>query len=332
MSVRILIGDALERLEHIADESVQCTVTSPPYWRLRSYLPETHPLKSKEIGNEETPEEYVVRLVEVLRAVRRTLCKEGSLWLNLGDCYNSGASGGLGGSTLGGGQQNQSKSNRNGRIVLGSVKAKDLIGIPWMVAFALRVDGWYLRSHCPWIKRNGMPDSCTSRPTTTIESMFLLTKSPDCFYDTEAVRKIGRIKAGTRGAKGSVERGAVHGVNARPPEYKIYDGTRLRRSSDWFFDSIKGLIGDDDGEPLAFVVNTTPYAGAHFATFPPELIKPCVLASCPIGGTVLDPFAGSGTVGQVCNSIGRNAILIELNADCEKLCEERCKRPPMLLD
>lgn len=271
------------------------------------------------------------------------------------------------------------------------LKIKDLIDIPHYVVQALIADGWYLRARCPWVKRNGMPESCTDRPTTTVEDFFLLTKSDSYFYDPEAVRKVGTIRAGTRGAKGSAERAAVNGVNARPPEYKVYDGTRLRRSSDWFFESVRGLIGDDDGNPLAFMVNTKPFKGAHFATFPPELITPCILSGtsekgccsrcgkpftrivektdipdasykgsrfdagktgardggyrtqpgdrflkqttgweqncmCAAGLSpcvVLDPFGGSGTVGEVCATTGRDAILIEVNPEYQPLMEER---------
>lgn len=389
---RVIISDALSGLQALADKSVQLIVTSPPYWGLRSYLPKDHPLKSLEIGCEATPEEYVARLVPIFHEARRVLRDDGSMWLNCGDTFNSGSSGGLTGSTLGGGQNNQAASNRHGRPILEHLKSKDLVGIPWMLAFALRADGWYLRARCPWMKRNGMPESTMDRPTTVIEDLFLLTKTDDYYYDPEAVRKIGAIRAGTRGAKGSTERAAVSGVNARPPEYKVYSGTRMRRSSDWFFESIRGLLSNEAGEPLAFIVNTKPYAGAHFATFPPELIKPCILSGTSEVGccskcgypwqriverksyyesrddraqpngvygmvdstgwrpptitdkgwekncactapskpcVVLDPFSGSGTVGEVCAETGRDSILIELNPEYHPLIKQRAEKSPL---
>lgn len=392
---RVIISDALSALRSEPDESVHLIVTSPPYWGLRSYLPKDHPLKRFEIGCEPTPEEYVAKLVAVFREARRVLRPDGSMWLNLGDSYarNGGTDVKRSPTAKVGSTQNTllQMEDRKQRVPAG-LKEKDLIGIPWMVAFALRSDGWYLRARCPWVKRNGMPESCTDRPTTTVEDMFLLTKSADYFYDTEAVRQRGRIPAGTRGAKGSTERAAVNGVNARPAEYKVYSGTRMRRSSDWFWESLRGLLSDEAGAPLAFTVNTKPFAGAHFATFPPELIKPCILSGtseagcclkcgCPLQRiverqshyesrdersqpngvygmvdstgwkpptitdkglekncacnatfrpcVVLDPFGGSGTVGEVCSETGRDSILIELNPEYHPLIQQRAQKSPL---
>lgn len=405
---RVIISDALSGLQTLADKSVQLIVTSPPYWGLRSYLPKDHPLKALEIGCEPTPEEYVARLVAIFREARRVLRDDGSMWLNCGDSYAAGKCGRDDNSAEarakfdqyghGGGIKLQARGNTGvARRAPPGYKDKDLIGVPWMLAFALRADGWYLRARCPWMKRNGMPESTMDRPTTVIEDLFLLTKNDDYYYDPEAVRKIGAIRAGTRGAKGSTERAAVNGVNARPPEYKVYDGTRLRRSSDWFFETVRGLIGDDDGNPLAFAVNTKPYKGAHFATFNPELIMPCILSGtsdkgccskcgapfirivaktdipdpsykgsrfdagktgqrdggdrtqsgerylkqttgwkpqceCEAGISpcvVLDPFAGSGTVGEVCGETGRDSILIELNPEYHPLIQQRAEKSPL---
>src|ERR1043166_3288914 len=289
MAIKILQGDCIEKMRELPDECVHCCVTSPPYYGLRSYLSADDPNKASEIGAEQTPEQYVVRMVEVFREVRRVLRNDGTLWLNLGDSYYNYRPG-RGQSML---KQTMSGKDYDGRNndlpidcprrgnKLDGLKEKDLIGIPHRVAFALQQDGWYLRAICPWLKRNGMPESTRDRPTQVIEYVFLLSKSPKYFYDAEAVKMDGAIPAGTKGAKGSAERSNVDGVNARPPEYKVYDGKRARRTSDWFFDS---LMSSEEGDPLAFVCNTKPYKGAHFATFPPKLIEPCILASTSAHG------------------------------------------------
>ena len=174
-----------------------------------------------------------------------------------------------------------------------------------MLAFALRADGWYLRQDIIWHKPNPMPESVKDRCTKAHEYIFLLSKSEKYYFDYEAIKEEGVIPAGTKGAKGSAERVAEKGVNSRPPEYKIYDGKRQKRS--------------------VWTVNTKPFAGAHFATFPKELITPCILAGAPVGGNVLEPFGGSGTTGVVAANLGRNATLIELNPEYVKIAEERIK-------
>ena len=229
-----------------------------------------------QVGLEKTPQQYVDSLVGVFREVRRVLREDGTLWLNLGDSYCGywgdkyahkprGKDRTADASTC----PNKPTMDFNGS----SLKPKDLIGIPWRVALALQADGWYLRAACPWVKKNGMPESTRSRPTQCVEYLFMLTKSEKCFYDPEAVKLAGSVPAGTRGGKGSEERNGQTGVNSRPPEYKVYTGQRLRRATDWFFES---LLLDGESEPMAFTVNTKPYKGAHFATFPKELILPCI--------------------------------------------------------
>lgn len=402
---KILIGHASEKLAEIPDKSVHCCITSPPYWGLRSYLRKDHPLKHLEIGCENTPQEYVAKLVEVFRGVKRVLRDDGVLWLNLGDSY--ARAGGTDRKTSNTAQCGSTKntleqiSDRHQRPPEG-FKEKDLVGTPWMVAAALREDGWYLRARCPWIKRNGMPESAMDRPTTVVEDIFLLSKSPDYFYDAEAVKLKGVIPAGTLAAKGSEERLDTEGVNARPAEYKVYTGTRLRRASDWFFESWQGLISDEDGDPMAFMVNTAAYPDSHFATFPMRLVIPMMQAGtsengccekcgaplirvvesnrimrhqlpaddpnfrpsrytvkssgenahsnggaqafrssetkgwnpsceCNAGITpcvVLDPFGGSGTVGQVARDANRSAYIIDLNDGYKPLIESRCLPRP----
>lgn len=224
-----------------------------------------------------------------------------------------------------------------------SLKPKDLCGIPWMVAFALRADGWYLRAQCPWIKRNPMPESVTDRPGTATETIFLLSKQERYFYDAEAVKMPAAGTAHSRG-NGVNPKAKMPGANSRiyqdrdpshpaarkPRQNESFSAAvkslveaRGRRNHDWFMDSWEGLLTDEDGDPLAFVVNPAGFPEAHFATFPPKLVEPCILAGCPKSGTVLDPFAGSGTTGEVCNSLERNAILIDLNPDYMQLIKRR---------
>ena len=252
-----------------------------------------------EIGLEDTPDAFVARLVEVFREVRRVLRDDGTLWVNLGDSY---AGAGYSNHSNTGGAQ-RSDGGKQKHLTVSGLKNKDLIGIPWRVAFALQADGWYLRQDIIWHKPNPMPESVRDRCTKAHEYMFLLSKGPRYYFDSEAMKEPGVIPAGTKGAKGSAERAAQTGVNSRPPEYKVYDGMRNRRS--------------------VWTVTTKPFKGAHFATFPPDLIEPCILAGCPPGGTVLDPFGGSGTTAGVAIKHGRNAILCELNPEYAALVNAR---------
>lgn len=292
------ITDVVEGLRSLPDEVVQCVVTSPPYWGLRDYG------VGGQIGLEKTPEEYVQKLVEVFREVRRVLRKDGTLWLNLGDSY---AGSGRGGNN----PEYWPKHKMFGKEgyadgILGrpcsvpeGLKQKDLVGIPWHVAFALQAEGWYLRSDIIWAKPNPMPESVTDRPTKSHEYIFLLTKSPRYYYDAEAIKERGTIPAGTLAAKGSGEREG----NRRPPEYKEYDGTRNKRS--------------------VWTITTKPYSEAHFATFPPELPELCIKAGTKPGDVVLDPFLGSGTTAEVARKLGRVGLGFELNPKYEPLISDR---------
>jgi DNA modification methylase len=267
-------------------------VTSPPYWGLRDYGHEG------QLGLESTPEQYVANMVEVFREVKRVLRDDGTLWLNIGDSYaGAGYSNhsGTGGAKRSDGGKQRHTLNTN-------LKHKDLVGIPWMLAFALRADGWYLRQDIIWHKPNPMPESVTDRCTKAHEYLFLLSKSERYYYDNEAMQeqaaqpdrkrmdRIGGNKyvEGVKHSDGSVFTGA---------------NTRNRRS--------------------VWTVNTRAYRGAHFATFPPALIEPCILAGCPKGGTVLDPFGGSGTTAEVALKNGRSVVLNELNPEYIKLAEAR---------
>lgn len=293
----VIVGDCIAGMETLEAGSVHTCVTSPPYFGLRDYQ------MDGQIGLESTPEAYVARLVEVFREVRRVLRDDGTLWLNLGDSYATQGGAGTQGTTGQRANRRHTAAMASAKGVPEGLKVKDLIGIPWRVAFALQADGWYLRQDIIWHKPNPMPESVTDRCTKAHEYIFLLSKGPRYFFDAEAMKEPGVIPAGTKGAKGGAARAAVAGVNSRPPEYKVYDGMRNRRS--------------------VWTVTTKPFKGAHFATFPPDLIEPCVLAGCPVGGVVLDPFGGSGTTAGVALKHGRNAILCELNPDYDALMDER---------
>lgn len=288
--LEILVGDCVEQMRLLPEKSVQTCITSPPYFGLRDYG------VAGQVGHEQTPTEYVARLVEVFREVRRVLRDDGTVWLNLGDSY---AGSGKGGNPSDSAFQTQASNvgSLGGKPVgtFDGIKSKDLIGIPWSVALALRDDGWYLRRDIIWHKPNPMPESVRDRCTTAHEYLFMLSKSPKYYFDSEANKEPGVVPAGTKGAKGSADRAAQKGVNSRPPEYKVYDGLRNRRS--------------------VWTVTAKPFKGAHFATFPPDLIEPCILTGSPLGGTVLDPFGGSGTTAGVAVANGRRAILCELNPD-----------------
>lgn len=290
MRAEILVGDCRKVLAELPAESVHCVVTSPPYFGLRDY---GHP---DQIGLEETPQEYVAGLVDVFRQVRRVLRPDGVVWLNLGDSYASDSK--WGGQS---GDKNKASGAERRRVHTG-LKDKDLIGIPWRVAFALQDDGWWLRRDVIWEKPNAMPESVTDRPSGSHEYVFLLTKSPDYFYDAEAIRE-----PMVKGASGSSFHEGKTGVNA---------GSRV---------SVKERTDNPNGRNKRSVwrVNTAQYKGAHYATFPPDLVAPMILAGCPEGGIVLDPFGGSGTVGEVATRLNRRAFLIELNPDYARQAETR---------
>lgn len=324
--VTILQGDCREVLKTLPDNSINMCVTSPPYYGLRNYKtavwsggdPTCEHIEKvaahggeradrdqagntfyykgtcqkcgatsedHQIGLEETPEEYIAQLVEVFREVRRTLRDDGTLWVNIGDSYYNYRSG------TAFVKQSVAKTNqdlpthspsRNNKLE--GLKSKDLIGIPWMLAFALRADGWYLRQDIIWHKPNPMPESVKDRCTKAHEYIFLLSKSKNYYFDHEAIR-----------------------------EPTVADNDMRQKRSVW-------------------TVNTKPYREAHFATFPTELITPCIQAGCPKDGMVLDPFGGSGTTGYVADKLGRNATLIELNPSYIDIAENRIDPPEQRLD
>jgi DNA modification methylase len=303
VTVRILPGDCRDVLATLPDASVHCCVTSPPYFGLRDYGCDG------QIGLEQTPAEFVEQLVAVFREVRRVLRADGTLWLNLGDSYASGTKGSGGGSESSGLMRDgrveigrASKSAAVGRQQFNARKFnvglpdKNLIGIPWRVAFALQADGWYLRQDIIWSKLNPMPESVTDRCTKAHEYLFLLSKSPRYHCDMAAIKE--PAEAGSRDAAPRKAELAAGGI----VDQRTAAG--FARGIEW---------GETRNKRSVWEVATQPYSEAHFATFPPALIEPCIKAGCPEGGTVLDPFGGAGTTGLVADRLQRDAILVELN-------------------
>ena len=311
----IEFGDCRETMKKWASDGVkaQMCVTSPPYFGLRDYGHEG------QIGLEETPEQYIAAMVEVFRCVRDVLADDGTLWLNIGDSYAAQrggthmpaqtVAGGVGGkgddkAFRGMGDEKRGAAHRNASAI--GLKHKDLIGIPWMLAFALRADGWYLRQDIIWHKPNPMPESVRDRCTKAHEYIFLLSKSERYFFDSEAMQEKA---VGAAGGAPLKARDSVY----RPDKAKLNNNglsggwepseTRNRRS--------------------VWTVATRPYKGAHFATFPPALIEPCILAGSKPGDIVLDPFMGSGTTAQVALQHGRAYLGCELNPEYKALQDER---------
>ena len=307
-TVTIHVGDCLDTLRRMPDGSVQCCVTSPPYYGLRDYG------HDGQIGLEATPEAYVARMVEVFREVRRVLRDDGTLWLNLGDSYaaTSRSSGASMASTLKSkptaAKTPAQRERGTWKTGIGDAKPKDLLGIPWRVAFAFQADGWYLRQDIIWHKPNPMPESVRDRCTKSHEYVFLMAKSQRYYYDAEAISEAGawcgkqlgivrgkKVRAESMGRKPSGNE--VPGADATSP------GRRNRRS--------------------VWTITTKPFSGAHFAVMPPDLADLCIRAGCPEGGVVLDPFGGAGTVGLMADRRGRDAVLCELNPEYAELARRR---------
>ena len=306
----IEFGDCRDTMRRWCREGItaQMCVTSPPYFGLRDYDVDG------QIGLEQTPDEYVAKLVEVFRCVRDVLAEDGTLWLNIGDSYAGGSKAGEkrpGSGRADGVVDDRGQGNRNGVGLVQGCKPKDLIGIPWMLAFALRSDGWYLRQDIIWHKPNPMPESVRDRCTKAHEYIFLLSKSERYFFDSEAMKEpsVSPIKTGSYDHRGTEAYGVNGGHHDRTDGSAAQlfsrknDGTRNRRS--------------------VWTVASKPYKGAHFATFPPALIEPCILAGSRKGDIVLDPFMGSGTTASAAIKHGRQYLGCELNPEYGPLQEKR---------
>lgn len=284
------------------------------------------------LGLEPTPELFVEHLVEVFRGVRRVLADTGCLWLNLGDSY-SGSGNGSNDHRENGSSLSKDDQKYMGQRPGRSLPAKNLMMMPSRLAMALQADGWILRSMIPWLKRSAMPESVTDRPSTSTEYVFLLSKRPRYFFDSDAVRVAGAEPDRVRRQE---HIGGANGHTVRHGEQGIINGTlpsRNRRNGDWWMESWQGLLTDDEGDPLAFIVNPAGFAGAHFATWPPKLVEPMIKAGSRPGDTVLDPFAGAGTTLLVADRLGRNAIGCELSSDYGELASTRLLADsPMFLE
>lgn len=301
MSVSILTGDCLDVLATLPAATFQTCVTSPPYYGLRDYGVDG------QIGLDATPDEYIARMVDVFRVVRRVLRDDGTLWLNIGDSYNNFRT------QMGPGQALHGRDELRGKIApddrkrgWAGAKEKDLLGIPWMLAFALRADGWFLRSAIVWAKPNPMPESVTDRPTSSYEHVFLLSKQARYFFDCAAI--------------------------AEPSEYpgdKRHLRTDTRKAVDIMCDDggSRARTGNATGATRnarnVWVIPTSPTPLAHFATMPPDLAERCIKAGSRPGDHVLDPFGGAGTTGLVADRLGRHATLCELNSEYAQMARER---------
>ena len=378
MTIEIHTGDCREVLKTLPDESVNCCVTSPPYWGLRDYGTATweggdekcaHSVGGQvqdnkapgaivsgqrpgvdssvcrkcgavridaQLGLETTPDAFVAGMVDVLREVRRVLRGDGTLWLNLGDSYATGAGSYRNpGSDVApiehGGKQAFTKDyarSQPNRMPIPGLKPKDLVGIPWRVAFALQADGWYLRQDIIWSKPNPMPESVTDRCTKAHEYVFLLSKSARYYYDQEAILEPCSQNTHERLAQNGLAsqngsdrvpgktNGSMHAVGRK------FDPSKGNKNNP-SFDAAMQVMPEVRNRRSVWTVTTKPFKGAHFATFPPALIRPCILAGCPMGGTVLDPFGGAGTTALVAEEEGRNSVLIELNPEYAEMARNR---------
>ena len=292
---KIEFGDCRDTMRKWADQGIkaQTCVTSPPYYGLRDYG------HDGQIGLEETPEEYITAMVEVFSCVRDVLADDGTLWLNIGDSYAGNNSQASNNGRAGYGNPRERVVNRTGE----GLKTKDLIGIPWMLAFALRADGWYLRQDIIWHKPNPMPESVQDRCTKSHEYIFLLSKSPKYYYDIDSIKEDAHT---------------TDTSNRNRDESKLNNTPGRTRMA--------GLTTnhyEKKNKRSVWTVTTKPYEGAHFAVFPTDLIEPCILAGAPIGGIVLDPFMGSGTTAQVAQNLGRKYLGCELNPDYKALQDKR---------
>ena len=308
---KLFNGDSLEVLKQLPDNILDCCVTSPPYYALRDYGYEG------QIGLEQTPEEYISKLVAVFAEVKRVLKPSGTLWVNIGDSYAGSGKGAWENKTA---QKEVYVPDRDSPQckmpkTWDRIKAKDLIGIPWMLAFALRADGWYLRQDIIWAKTNCMPESVTDRCTKSHEYIFLLTKSPKYFYDADAIKTDAAEETAQRYKYQFFDGEAKHGAGRiddaiNTAGMKEFNGKANKRDV-WFVNASGGYTDE---------------RSAHYATYPKKLIEPCILAGCPEGGVVLDPFNGTGTTGSVAIQWQRKYIGIDLSKDYIDMATRRLQK------
>lgn len=331
MSVQILQGDVMDMLATLPDDSVHCVVTSPPYWGLRDYG------VAGQLGLEPTLAEHIETMVRVFEEVRRVLRKDGTLWLNYGDCYATAPNGRSAADTKAAGSDDRTFRDKPFSTVGGTLKPKDLCMVPNRIAIALQDAGWWVRSEIIWAKPNPMPESITDRPATSHEKIWLLSKSQRYWYDAEAVRipaapsSIARWQQDIEGQKGSDRAHAGGKTNGTmkavggPRTDKQRGHSRKRAGFNERWDAMPKAEQQANGANLrnVWTIATHPFSDAHFATFPPQLVETCIKAGCPTDGIVLDPFGGSGTTGLVADRLGRDAILIELNPEYAEMARKR---------
>jgi len=326
---QILQGNSLEVLKNLPDETINCCITSPPYWGLRDYGVEG------QLGLEKTPEEYVQKLVEIFKEVKRVLKSDGTVWLNLGDSYactktGSFNGGGFKDTSAINGTRNLSGVETSGKcdkLKMSGLKNKNLVGIPWKVAFALQADGWYLRQDIIWHKPNPMPESVKDRCTKAHEYIFLLSKSPKYYYDYESImedcvtnenRPFGAVREReyNYNSKHIEARNKLHKnlQDKGQPNHSFHEN-RAEGNPD--------KIYEKKNKRSVWTIAPKPFKEAHFAVFPPTLVEPCLLAGCPENGIVLDPFMGSGTVAWVAKNNNRNYVGVELNPEYIAIAERR---------
>lgn len=332
----VLIGNTLDKIRVIPDNSIRCIITSPPYFGLRDYG------MAAQIGQEKTPELYIQSLVDVFRECRRVLRKDGTLWVNIGDSYAANRTYRVK-NTIGSAEHTYSPGSR----IPSGMKQKDLMGIPWMLAFALRSDGWYLRSDIIWAKKNCMPESVKDRPTRSHEYMFLLTKSAKYYYNSDAIKEpaiydVDGTGTASRKARQKDDNKSIPGIlntGIRPAGFKDASNHNGKHSDkqrghsrrhNGFNDRWDKMTTEEQCTGMrnkrdVWSVATAQFPDAHFAVFPEELIYPCILAGSEQGDIVLDPFLGSGTTALLSNKLGRNYIGIELNPEYAKMAEDRIK-------
>jgi DNA modification methylase len=302
LSAKVIVGDNRETLKQLPDRSVQTVVTSPPYWGLRDYG------NDDQIGLEQSPSEFIEQLCLVFDEIWRVLKDDGTLWVNLGDSYAGNNSRASNGGRAGYGTEREGVFAKSGD----GLKTKDLVGIPWRFAFAMQDRGWYLRQDIIWHKPNPMPESVTDRCTKSHEYIFLLTKSPKYYFDNVAIKEpvsevsLKRAEYGWDSDRPSTKNASMGGQGIHVEKM----GTRF-------------VNPEGRNKRSVWTITTKPYKEAHFATYPPDLILPCILAGSKEGDIVLDPFSGSGTTGEVALKHNRNYIGLELNPEYAKLSEKR---------
>jgi DNA modification methylase len=325
----ILTGDCREMLKTLPENSVHCCVTSPPYWGLRDYGCDG------QIGLEATPSAFVAEMVAVFAEVRRVLREDGTCWLNLGDSYNAHPGQRKATDKVGPKQETNAGSNTIGSRHCEALKPKDLIGIPWRVAFTLQADGWWLRGDHVWAKPNGMPESVTDRPTRSHEYVFLLTKSERYWYDSEAVRTapksstVTRLSQDVESQAGSTRANGGGKTNGTMKAVKKSDKQRGHTRRHAGFNDRWDAMGRDEqiengaNRRSVWWIPPAQCKESHFAVMPERVAEICIRAGCPDGGTVLDPFLGSGTTAYVARNLGRKCVGIELNPEYVKLAKKR---------